>query len=117
MKLSDFKVLTFDCYGTLIDWETGILKALEPLTSALPTSLTSDHILETYARHEAAQEAETPGKIYSDILRHVYERMAAEWNVKVSEEEKPASALLSVTGLRLVIRPPHCNISKNITHW
>ena len=31
MKLSDFKVLSFDCYGTLIDWETGILTALRPL--------------------------------------------------------------------------------------
>lgn len=30
MRLSDFKVLTFDCYGTLIDWETGIFTALQP---------------------------------------------------------------------------------------
>jgi FMN phosphatase YigB (HAD superfamily) len=27
MRLSDFKVLTFDCYGTLIDWETGMVGA------------------------------------------------------------------------------------------
>src|SRR5215207_4237777 len=33
MKLSDFKVLTFDCYGTLIDWENGMLNALAPLTN------------------------------------------------------------------------------------
>ena len=32
MRLSDFKVLTFDCYGTLIDWETGMVEALKPLT-------------------------------------------------------------------------------------
>ena len=31
MKLSDFRVLTFDCYGTLIDWESGIYAALQPL--------------------------------------------------------------------------------------
>jgi hypothetical protein len=31
MRLTVFEVLTFDCYGTLIDWETGILKALRPL--------------------------------------------------------------------------------------
>ena len=31
MKLTDFKVLTFDCYGTLIDWESGIHNALKPL--------------------------------------------------------------------------------------
>ena len=33
MKLTDFKVLTFDCYGTLIDWELGMIEALKPLTS------------------------------------------------------------------------------------
>ena len=31
MRLTDFKVLTFDCYGTLIDWESGILNALAVL--------------------------------------------------------------------------------------
>ena len=28
MRLTDFKVLTFDCYGTLIDWESGMIAAL-----------------------------------------------------------------------------------------
>ncbi len=35
MKLSDFKVLTFDCYGTLIDWESGLLRGLEPMLARL----------------------------------------------------------------------------------
>ena len=34
MKLTDFSVLTFDCYGTLIDWESGIFTALQPLLQA-----------------------------------------------------------------------------------
>ena len=34
MKLTDFKVLTFDCYGTLIDWETGMFEGLKPLIDA-----------------------------------------------------------------------------------
>ncbi|MEZ0211919.1 MAG: haloacid dehalogenase, partial [Xanthobacteraceae bacterium] len=32
MRLSDFKALTFDCYGTLIDWESGMVAGLKPLT-------------------------------------------------------------------------------------
>ena len=36
MRLTDFKVLTFDCYGTLIDWETGIINALRPLLKKDP---------------------------------------------------------------------------------
>ena len=35
MRLTDFKVLTFDCYGTLIDWESGMVEALKPLTSTI----------------------------------------------------------------------------------
>ena len=36
MKLTDFRVLTFDCYGTLIDWESGIVAALRPLLARVP---------------------------------------------------------------------------------
>jgi hypothetical protein len=39
MKLSDFKLLTFDTYGTLIDWESGIYNALEPLLDKVPIKL------------------------------------------------------------------------------
>ena len=35
MNLSDFKVLTFDCYGTLIDWESGMVAGLKPLTDRI----------------------------------------------------------------------------------
>ena len=38
MRLTDFKVLTFDCYGTLIDWESGMVEALKPLTSKMDRS-------------------------------------------------------------------------------
>ena len=40
MKLTDFKALTFDCYGTLIDWESGMIEALKPLTSKVSRALT-----------------------------------------------------------------------------
>ena len=53
MKLSDFKVLTFDTYGTLIDWETGIYNGLAPLVEKAGLEhLTRDQILESFARHE-----------------------------------------------------------------
>ena len=55
MKLTDFKALTFDCYGTLIDWESGIVEALKPLTSRVEGTLTRNHILEAHARYESSQ--------------------------------------------------------------
>ena len=57
MRLTDFKALTFDCYGTLIDWESGMIEALRRLTSRVPRPLSRDEILEAHARHESAQQA------------------------------------------------------------
>ena len=68
MKLSDFKVLTFDCYGTLIDWETGLLEALSPLVGRVKRPLTKDQVLEAHARHEHAQEEWTPTRRCSELL-------------------------------------------------
>jgi 2-haloacid dehalogenase len=60
MRLGSFKALTFDCYGTLIDWETGMVNALEPLLSRLRSPLPRNEILEAHARHESSQRA--PGR-------------------------------------------------------
>ena len=87
MRLTDFRVLTFDCYGTLIDWETGIVAALKPLTSRLPRALTADKILEAHARHESSQQSFTPTRPYRDILAIVCKRLAEEWEIPATWEE------------------------------
>jgi 2-haloacid dehalogenase len=87
MKLTDFKVLTFDCYGTLIDWETGILRGLQPLVEKADITPARDQILETFAQNESAQELETPAMPYSQLLSTVYKRIARQWGVAVSNEE------------------------------
>jgi 2-haloalkanoic acid dehalogenase type II len=81
MELTDFRALTFDCYGTLIDWESGIYTALQPLLARLPQPVARDAALETFARHEQDQEAATPAMRYSDLLAVVHERLAREWGV------------------------------------
>lgn len=87
MKLTDFKALTFDCYGTLIDWETGMVEGLKPLTDRVAHNLLRDDILEAHARHESSQQAWTPTKRYSALLAIVYKRLAEEWGVSCSAEE------------------------------
>jgi hypothetical protein len=42
LRLTDFSTLTFDCYGTLIDWESGIMAGLKPLTDQLDGRLDRD---------------------------------------------------------------------------
>lgn len=88
-----FGALTFDCYGTLIDWETGILQALKPLFARHGVTLSDDALLELYARHEAALEAEEY-QSYRDILRQTAHAMAAEEGFSLApgeEEILPAS--------------------------
>ena len=87
MKLSDHKVLTFDVYGTLIDWESGMIAALEPLTQRAHRTLSRDQILEAHAHHESTTQLQTPAKRYSELLPVVYRRLAEEWEVSVTWED------------------------------
>jgi putative hydrolase of the HAD superfamily len=87
MKLTDFKAVTFDCYGTLIDWESGMIEALRPLTSKVPRALSRNEILEAHARHESSQQIQTPAKLYRELLAIVYRRLAEEWGVATSWSE------------------------------
>jgi 2-haloacid dehalogenase len=90
MKLTDFKALTFDCYGTLIDWESGLYAALQPLLQKGGVTLKRDEVLAAFARHEMAQEAATPQMIYSELLAEVHRRLAREWNVSDAGDEAVA---------------------------
>jgi 2-haloalkanoic acid dehalogenase type II len=90
MELSQFKALSFDCYGTLIDWESGMVKALEPLTSRVTKPLTRDQMLEAHAHHESAQQLHTPTMKYSELLAVVHKRLAEEWGVSAPWDESLA---------------------------
>jgi 2-haloacid dehalogenase len=90
MRLGDFTVLSFDCYGTLIDWESGIWVALQPLLARAGSGLARDDALAAFARHESAQEAETPGLLYSELLARVHRRLAVEWSVAATPDEDRA---------------------------
>jgi 2-haloacid dehalogenase len=87
MRLTDFKVLTFDCYGTLIDWESGMAEALRPLVGKASRKLSRDEVLEAHARHESSQQLTTPAKRYSQLLAVVYKRLAEEWEVPAPWDE------------------------------
>jgi len=93
MRLTDFKVLSFDCYGTLIDWESGMFQALQPLASRAGSRLSRDEFLEAHARHESAQQRATPSRLYKHLLAIVYKRLAEEWGVAASWDECVAYGL------------------------
>jgi 2-haloacid dehalogenase len=70
LDFTQFQVLTFDCYGTLIDWETGIFSALRPILSAHHKSIPDALLLELYGELEAAAET-NPYRSYREVLETV----------------------------------------------
>jgi 2-haloacid dehalogenase len=77
MRLSDFSVLTFDCYGTLIDWETGICEAIAPWLERQGAPASRD-LLAAFAGAEAPQQRANPDMPYPDLLARVHLKMAQE---------------------------------------
>lgn len=83
MKLTDHKVLTFDCYGTLIDWESGIWDALQPVLMANErTDVDRNTGLRAFARHETEQERANPELLYPQLLERVHADIADELGLK-----------------------------------
>jgi 2-haloacid dehalogenase len=83
-----YEVLTFDCYGTLIDWETGLLEALR---RALPTAseVEEEALLESYGRHEAEAER-PPYRSYREVLAAGLRGVAADVGVEVTRDAAAA---------------------------
>jgi 2-haloacid dehalogenase len=81
-----YDVLTFDCYGTLIDWEAGILAGLHAVLDARGMTADDEDLLERYARHEAAIEA-GPYLRYREVLARSLEGVCAELGVEPRAEE------------------------------
>ena len=85
--LKTYKALTFDCYGTLIDWESGIWDALQPLIAASGRSdINRDIALQAFAEIETAQEAATPGMLYPQLLEHVHHAFADRFGLETDVE-------------------------------
>ncbi len=75
MTPSAFRAFTFDCYGTLIDWERGILQALRARAGIEGDDET---LLAAFARHEHSVQAADPALLYPQVLARVYRAIAAE---------------------------------------
>ena len=72
---TDYDALTFDCYGTLIDWGTGIVNTLQPLLLERDAHVIDDFLLEFFADVEPQLQAD--GLLYADVLREVLRRLGS----------------------------------------
>ena len=84
MNLTPIRALTFDCYGTLIDWETGLSTILNAWAQSVDLPHRDDDLLEIYGRHEAAVEQTNPRLLYSDVVRETLHRIGNELGAPVT---------------------------------
>ena len=84
-SLETFRVLSFDCYGTLIDWETGIWDGLQPLIAANGGSVEREQALEVYGRFESEIESSIPALPYEDVLVQVHRRLATTLGLSTTD--------------------------------
>ena len=92
MNLGEFEALSFDCYGTLIDWEAGIAAVLTSWARSRGLDPGSEALLTAYARHEAQAETGHPADLYPDILARSMRALGAELGGQVSGSDARALA-------------------------
>jgi 2-haloalkanoic acid dehalogenase type II len=87
--LSDYRLLSFDVYGTLIDWESGILAAFQPILDRNGGKpFTRKYLLEVFHGLEREQQAKTPEMLYSQILSTVHFQFAAALGLEEPSAEE-----------------------------
>ncbi len=87
MKLTDFAALSFDCYGTLIDWEAGLSAVLVSWARGRGLDLTEEQLLTAYAPVEAAVEQAHPTDLYRDVLVRTMRLLGDELGVEVTDAD------------------------------
>jgi 2-haloacid dehalogenase len=91
MDIAGVRWLSFDCYGTLIDWERGILAAVGPVLARRGVKAADDRVLTLYADAERAVEA-GPYLLYREVLARVMELITAALDVRLAPQEREVLA-------------------------
>lgn len=85
-----FRALSFDCYGTLIDWETGIVAGLAPWAAAHDVPANREELVESFASVETLVQAANPTMPYPQVLALVLRDLAKRWGRGVTDAETQA---------------------------
>lgn len=86
MDVGSVRLITFDCYGTLIDWETGMLAALRPLFCRNGKIVSDEKLLEIYGEAEAEVEAD-PYQRYRTVLSETVQAMGRALGVDITAQD------------------------------
>jgi len=84
--MSRVKLISFDCYGTLVDWKKGVLDALRPLFDDYFLDIDDEHIFGLFAEFD---ESLVTGEFmnYTDVLSEVMKHFAKRLNVNIQSSD------------------------------
>lgn len=92
LDLADFDAVTFDVYGTLIDWEPSIIAFLDVWAERHGVEVEGDALLMAFDRARAVIQKERPAHLYPDVLRRCFDRICAEYGVEPDQQTREAFA-------------------------
>ena len=87
LDFNRFQWISFDCYGTLVDWETGISEAVGEVLESHGVRMSREEILGLYADIEPRVQGSEGFLKYREVLRRVMELMGSELGLELSESE------------------------------
>lgn len=90
LRLADFDAVTFDVYGTLIDWEPSIIAFLSRWAQKHGVSAPGPDLLMAFDRARAAIQKERPAHLYPEVLRRCFDRISGEFGVAADAQEREA---------------------------
>jgi 2-haloacid dehalogenase len=93
VEIADFEAISFDCYGTLIDWESGLLAVLRPWALHRELTLDDEALLAAYAGYEERTEAEHPRTPYPEVLRRSMTALGRDLGAEVTAEDADMLAM------------------------
>jgi 2-haloacid dehalogenase len=93
ISLSDFDAVTFDVYGTLIDWEPSIVASLKGWADRNGVSSPDQDLLMAFDRARAEIQKERPAHLYPEVLRRCFDRISGEYGIVIDVAERERFAL------------------------
>jgi FMN phosphatase YigB (HAD superfamily) len=115
LALTRYKVLSFDCYGTLIDWEAGLVGVLSPWAREEGLNVDDEELLLAYADSEADIERERPTARYPEILAAAFRCTGEKLGREVSNE-RAAQLSRSVLGELGLARTDLVHVAQSLFH-
>ena len=87
MDFNQFKLISFDCYGTLIDWKKSLMDIMNPFITRHKLNISKDQLFDLFLKADQMSICENY-KPYHDVLVSIMDEMGKELNINLKQAER-----------------------------